>query len=135
MSGAVTSTVLTEVEYELLAGLELGEWMRLAPRRTPDRHGRFDLYERRIRLAALCECAQCGEPVRLYDETDAWCDDFGLPAVETMPAECFMKWRHEAYGPAMGECCGSLYAEQPDGRVYRYARRDTERDAAPGGGA
>lgn len=65
---------------------------------TEDKDG---LWEHRERLGTIAECPKCGRDVECLADTDQW----------TEQKEGSRIWRHDGYGPDMGECCGLLLAE------------------------
>lgn len=82
---------------------------------------RFDAdgYERRDAWMAAVECVECGKLVSLRSETDQW-----------VLMRDGKRWRHDGYGPAMGECCGLLYAEDAYGGVQVFVLQESN-SAAP----
>ena len=69
---------------------------------TEDKDGRW---EHRESTLASAECPRCRQAVELTAETDGW--------VEHQRGS--REWRHDGYGPAMGECCGLLIADWWEG--------------------
>ena len=63
--------------------------------------------ERRERIEAIAECPRCGKDVACVAETDGW--------VQERSADGRLRWHHESYGPAVGECCGLLIADWWEG--------------------
>ena len=75
-----------------------------------------NLWEHREIIAAICECPTCGREVECLADTDCW----------TETGEGTRVWRHNGYGPAMGECCGLLLADSGPGlpmRAYEVKSR------------
>lgn len=71
-------------------------------------------HERRERLDAIVECPRCGEELGLIADTEAWTK--GRDG----------RWEHSEYGPAMGVCCGLLFADSWDGcRTYELGGKMT----------
>lgn len=58
-----------------------------------------ELRETRRRPCAKVECPQCGKSVTLWQETEEW--------TQTRTG----RWRHYAYGPGSGECCGLAFLD------------------------
>ena len=75
---------------------ELGTIVRRAW--TEDAGG---LWEHRERLGSVAVCPKCGQEVDCLADTDQWTEDEHCPHI----------WRHDGYGPDMGECCDLLLAE------------------------
>lgn len=70
--------------------------------------------EHRTETMAETTCEECGEVVLLEAETDEW-----APVTPTV-------MRHGGYGPALGTCCGKLYAAWWDGLFVYDLPRETE---------
>lgn len=88
--------------------------------------GKPELHEHREIVAALSTCPTCGKTVECLADTDGWTETFNGSRV----------WRHNSYGPAMGECstCEVLIADEdpssPFMSVFDVSRRTQDGDAS-----
>lgn len=72
-----------------------------------DGMGKPELHEHREIVMALTDCPKCGKTVECLADTDGWSETFDGSRV----------WRHDSYGPAMGECsaCKLFMGEEDPG--------------------
>ena len=69
-------------------------------------------HPRQAELQGIAECICCGQPVELWAETDQWTEDDSGKMV------------HDGYGPAIGHCCGMMYADGFEGcQVFDLKQR------------
>lgn len=69
------------------------------------------MWEHRAEVQASVECTVCGNDVELEADTDCWVEGWKG------------RWEHDGFGPAMGECCGLLYADWWEGTFGSPSRR------------
>lgn len=89
------------------------------PPRIEWRHEQDGEWEYRFEVVAVVECDRCGKDVDLEAETDGWTEE----------EEGSGRFVHDSYGPALGVCCGLLYADWWEG-TFAYVLPNGEAAAS-----